>query len=47
MESWTHKPVYTKEKTIVMAAKWDWTVVVTGLTNFVTMTSKNFALTKE
>jgi hypothetical protein len=36
-----------QKKKLVVAAKWDWTVVATGLTNFVTMTSKNFALTKE
>jgi hypothetical protein len=30
-----------------MAAKWDWTVVAMGITNFVVMMSKNFALTKE
>jgi hypothetical protein len=30
-----------------MAAKWDWTVVAMALTNFVKMTSKIFALTKE
>jgi hypothetical protein len=36
-----------ERKKLVMAAKWDWTVVVMGLTNFVAMMSKDFALTKE